>query len=160
MAIDIVLTSPDGNDVITLGRGARLTQGVINTNIVTSLPGGTVLYLNAIDKLARTWTIEGYMTPSNYQVERRDLDDAVQGWHLQRAGFPEEGRSRLVWGKEPGDVNDYEFEVAFVNLVYRFTVEKPGTAALKYVEYTITLVEVPEIDPTAKRIGNLNAAGP
>ncbi len=136
---DITLEKPDATATIDLSRGAVLTQGLKNLSPISPLPGKNTLYLNTVDLITRAWTITGFLSVANWQQERQDLDEAAQTWHLPPAG---DGQSRLIWGKEPGDVNDYDFNVAIVNITYRFTTKRPGTATLKYVEFTITLQEV------------------
>ncbi len=137
MVGDIQLEKPDATKSIDLGRQAVITQGLKIQNPISPLPGKNTLHLRTIDRLTRAWTITGILSVAAYQQERQDLDEAGQTWHLNG-----DGQTRLVWGKEVGDTNDYDFNVGIVNITYRWTYRRGGTSTLRLIEFTITLQEV------------------
>ena len=137
MVGDIQIEKPDATKSVDLGRQATLTQGLKVLNPVSPLPGKNTLHLRTIDNMTRAWTVTGLLSVANWQQERQDLDEAGQTWHLNG-----DGQTRLIWGLEPGDVNDYDFNVAIVNVTYRWTYRRSGTSTLRVLEFTITLQEV------------------
>ena len=134
---DLNLEKPDATKTIDLSRMATLTQGLKVLNPVSPLPGKNTLHLNTLDTMTRAWTITGLLPPATYQQVRQDLDEAGQTWHLNG-----DGQTRLIWGTEVGGVLDYDFNVAILNVTYRWTYRRSGTSLLRVVEFTITLQEV------------------
>ena len=149
MPLDIQLERPDAGYTITL-RADTFGWGGKNATAVGPLPTKDTLFFDEGFR-ARTFSITGQLDPANWQTDRRDLDDAWQNWN--RESLFADGEARLIWGLEPGDVNDYDFNVVIVDMNVDWVGAQPGSATRKILKFTMTLAEV-------GAIGTLNATGP
>ncbi len=143
MAEDIQLESPDALTTLNLGRDAVFSQALNVQDTVSPLPEKSVLFI-PLGRLVGTFEVTGYLDPTNYKQRRHDLWEATKDWNTMPAT---DGESRLIWGDDVagGSTPEWDFNVAIVACTFTWTSDQPGTSALKYITFTLSLQEVGDI---------------
>ncbi len=140
MPEDIQLESPDALTTLDLGRDATFSQALVVQDTVSPLPEASVLFI-PLGRLVGTFEVTGYLDPADYKQKRHDLWEAAKDWNTMPAT---DGQSRLIWGDDVagGSTPEWDFNVAVISVTFAWIADQPGTAAKKYVTFTLSCQEV------------------